>query len=62
VTDPGNARVLVFDRDGNFQFTFGFFGTDTKAFALPTGIAVDSDGRLFVTDTDNNRIMVFSGL
>jgi predicted membrane-bound mannosyltransferase/DNA-binding beta-propeller fold protein YncE len=62
VTDPGNARVLVFDADGNFLFTFGFYGTDSGSFALPSGVAVDSGGRVFVTDADNNRIMIFSGL
>ena len=62
VTDPGNARVLVFDAEGNFLFTFGAFGKDSSSFALPSGIAVDASGRVYVTDTDNDRIMVFAGL
>jgi hypothetical protein len=28
VTDPGNARILVFDAGGNFLFTFGQPGVD----------------------------------
>jgi DNA-binding beta-propeller fold protein YncE/4-amino-4-deoxy-L-arabinose transferase-like glycosyltransferase len=62
VTDPGNARILVFDAEGNFQFTFGMYGSDSASFALPTGIAAGPGGRIYVVDTDNNRIMVFEGI
>jgi DNA-binding beta-propeller fold protein YncE len=61
VTDPGNARVLVFDTAGAFRFTFGVFGTDTSSFALPCGIAVGLDGSIYITDTDNHRVMMFPG-
>jgi uncharacterized protein (TIGR03663 family) len=57
--DPENYRVLAFNADGTFRATFGQYGSDPMSFMLPTGIAVDSDGKVFVADGDGHRIMVF---
>jgi DNA-binding beta-propeller fold protein YncE len=35
-------------------------GNDQSSFHTPTGIAVDASGNVFVTDSDNNRIMKFA--
>ncbi len=60
VTDPEGYRVLVFDQDGEFVATFGEYGLDSKSFALPTGIAVDGDGNVYVVDSANHRVMKFA--
>jgi uncharacterized protein (TIGR03663 family) len=60
VTDPEGYRVLVFDQDGEFVATFGEYGFDNKTFGLPTGIAVDGEGNVYVTDSANHRVMKFA--
>jgi uncharacterized protein (TIGR03663 family) len=60
--DPDNYRVLAFSTDGAFRSTFGQYGGDAMSFMLPTGIAVGSDGRLYVADGDGHRIMGFPPL
>ncbi len=59
VTDPENYRVLVFDDQGKFIATFGQYGTESDAMMLPTGIAVDGQGQIYVADADAHRIMIF---
>ncbi|OQA45970.1 MAG: Serine/threonine-protein kinase PknD [Chloroflexi bacterium ADurb.Bin325] len=57
--DPENYRVLAFGLDGTFKATWGLYGTDSTSFALPTGIAVGPDGKVYVADGDAHRILVF---
>jgi DNA-binding beta-propeller fold protein YncE len=60
VTDPEGYRVIEFDNNGQFIRTWGDFGVDNLTFGLPSGIAVDLQGNIWVTDAGNNRIMRFS--
>ena len=53
------ARV-VFDADGNYITQFGSAGLDPCLFDEPVGIAIDSSGVLYVTDTWNQRIQSFT--
>jgi pimeloyl-ACP methyl ester carboxylesterase len=55
----GNARVVHFDKNGNFVKSWGKLGTEAGAFSLPHAIALDSRGRLYVADRNNARIQVF---
>jgi len=59
VTDTGNKRVQVFDRNGNFIAQFGGAGDGDGQFNEPVGIAVDANGNIYVADTWNRRIQVF---
>ena len=54
-----NARIMKFDRDGNFIKTWGRMGMGPGEFHVPHTIAMDSTGRLFVGDRQNNRIQIF---
>ena len=60
VADMLNARIEIFDADGNFIRTFGKRGDGPGYFAMPKGVAVDTDGHIWVTDSMQNRIQLFS--
>lgn len=56
----GNARVVHYDRDGNFIKSWGKIGTAADEFSLPHAIAIDSRDRLYVADRNNVRIQVYT--
>ena len=58
VTDYGNRRVDVFDKDGEPVFFFGGAKDDFAGLKGPTGIAV-SDERVFVADDQKGNIYEF---
>ena len=53
------ARVVKYDRNGNFIKSWGQIGTAPGEFRTPHGLAMDSRGRLFVADRGNVRIQIF---
>ncbi|HEY1248422.1 MAG TPA: S8 family serine peptidase, partial [Nitrososphaera sp.] len=54
-------RIEKFTGDGIYVATIGDFGSNDGQLAAPEGIAVDPSGdNVFVADTGNNRIQVFS--
>jgi len=55
----GNARVVKFDKNGKFLKTWGKKGMGPGEFDVPHTIAIDSRGRVFVGDRQNNRIQIF---
>jgi DNA-binding beta-propeller fold protein YncE len=66
ITDTWNHRVQKFTATGKPIKTWGQFGqplpedpASSGYFWGPRGIAVDSQGRVFVADTGNKRIVVF---
>jgi DNA-binding beta-propeller fold protein YncE len=60
VTDTGNKRIVVFDSNGQFLSQFGAAGMNLGELDEPVGIAVDVDGKVYVADTWNQRIQIFS--
>lgn len=58
VSDYGNKRISVFDKDGNGIFAFGNVQNDFKGLKAPTGIAI-IDERLFVCDEFYGSIFEF---
>lgn len=58
--EAGNHRISVFDLDGNFQFLFGGFGTETGKMNNPEAAKFNGEGMLYVTDLKNDRIQVFT--
>jgi streptogramin lyase len=55
----GNNRVLKFDKTGKFLKEWGKLGTGNSEFDQPHALAMDSRGRLFVGDRNNNRVQIF---
>jgi sugar lactone lactonase YvrE len=61
LTDYGNNRIQKWTTDASFGITVagdstGFAGSDENKLYGPGGIALDSNGQLFVADILNNRI------
>ena len=54
-----NARIVKFDSNGNYLMDWGSAGSGPGQFNAPHGLAMDSQGRLFVADRSNNRIQIF---
>jgi DNA-binding beta-propeller fold protein YncE len=60
VTDGyGAARIVKLSRDGKFLLEWGKRGAGAAEFGLPHNLVVDAQGRVLVTDRDNQRIQVF---
>jgi predicted membrane-bound mannosyltransferase/sugar lactone lactonase YvrE len=60
ITDPEGFRVIEYTTDGQLVQTWGDYGTTTSTFGLAAGIAIDSQGNIWVSDAGNNRIMRFA--
>jgi len=55
VADTHYDRVMVFDRDGNRLASFGETGTDKGGIRLPTDIAFDAKGFVYVSEYQVNN-------
>jgi len=55
----GNTRVAKFSADGRFLFEWGKKGTGPGEFDLPHGIALDTQGHVYVCDRSNARVQIF---
>ncbi len=60
VADSGSFRVQVFDLDGRFVSSFGDKGDGAGDFSLPKGVAMDSDGHIYVVDAQFENIQMFN--
>lgn len=54
LSDYRNHRILVYDLSGGLQ---GSIGEEEKLFSFPEGLAVDGEGKLWVADAGNNRVV-----
>ena len=55
----GNDRIQKFSSNGTFITKWGSTGTADRQFHSPSGVAVDSSGNVYVSDSTNNRVQVF---
>jgi streptogramin lyase len=63
IADSGNNRVVVWDSDGKPLKSIGSFGPradwrNPPQFNDPCGLYVDPSKKLYVSDTQNNRVVV----
>ena len=54
-----NSRVIKFTKDGDYLTQWGKKGTNDGEFNLVHDVALDSHGRLYVADRNNQRVQVF---
>jgi sugar lactone lactonase YvrE len=54
-----NSRIVKFSKDGTYITEWGTKGHGADELSEPHTIAIDSQGRLFVGDRENNRIKIF---
>jgi len=52
-------QVFVFDTNGTLLKQFGMPGLDPGQLDHPNGVAVDSRGRIYVADSNHNRVQAF---
>jgi hypothetical protein len=55
----GKSEILKFSKDGILIKRWGQTGTGPGEFDQPHALAMDSKGRLFIGDRNNNRIQIF---
>ncbi len=58
-TAAGVSRIVKFDKTGAFLTSWGKRGIGPGEFDVVHSIAIDSRGRLFVADRQNNRVQIF---
>ena len=56
-----NNRIAKFNKEGNFQKSWGQTGSAPGQFNKIRGMASDQAGNVYVADAGNNRIQVFDG-
>jgi sugar lactone lactonase YvrE len=59
VADAGLHHVAVLSLAGNLLGHIGSRGTGPGEFNFPTNIAIDADGRIYVSDSLNFRVQIF---
>ncbi|VVB57448.1 NHL repeat protein [uncultured archaeon] len=59
IADSGNNRIQIYDRNWQYVDTLGT-GRGGLSLSGPTSLALDSEGRVYVSDTLNSRVVVFS--
>jgi predicted membrane-bound mannosyltransferase/sugar lactone lactonase YvrE len=59
-SDPELSRIIVFTAQGEVVAAWGNQGPESVNMNFPTGLAVDQDGGVWVSDTKNNRIQYFN--
>jgi sugar lactone lactonase YvrE len=60
VSDTGNHRLQLIDRNGTFISQVGGYGFEPGKLYEPVGIAAGPDGTLYVADTWNRRVQSFT--
>jgi predicted membrane-bound mannosyltransferase/DNA-binding beta-propeller fold protein YncE len=60
ITDPEGYRVIQFDLAGNYISAWGDYSAGYDGFGLPSGIAADKQGGVWVSDAANNVLLHFT--
>lgn len=60
VLDGVNNRVVAYSENGGFLYSFGRGGNSPGALDYPLGMTMDAKGNIYIADTGNARIQIFS--
>jgi DNA-binding beta-propeller fold protein YncE len=60
VVDGVNNKIKVFNKQGEFVFSFGRKGSRHGEFKFPLGIHIDTRDRIYIADSGNHRIQIFN--
>ena len=60
VADTGNHRVVKLNINGGYHAEMGAFGWDDRQFNEPTGVSTGTGLEIYVSDSQNQRIAVYS--
>lgn len=60
VLDSGPMKVLIFDMSGSRIRSFGGKGIEPGRFYYPYSVYVSEENKVYIADSNNNRIQVFS--
>jgi hypothetical protein len=60
VVDAMNFRVQAMDRSGQFQYAIGNIGDAIGAMFRPKGVAIDSEGHLYIVEGATGLVQVFN--
>ncbi len=59
VFDRGTSKMLKFDLEGHFLYSFGTWGDFPGGFWGVHGFSVDQEGNFYVAEVDNGRVQKF---
>jgi DNA-binding beta-propeller fold protein YncE/thiol-disulfide isomerase/thioredoxin len=59
VADFGNCRIQIISTDGKPINTYGKRGTDKSGLMGPVDCSFDNDGKVFIADSLNHRLVVY---
>ena len=59
VADMLNHRIQKFTGGGTYLTQWGSKGSEEGQFLSQMGVAVDSNGAIYVSDTENSRVQMF---
>lgn len=60
ITLPEEHSIVKYNQEGEIITSFGKFGNQPGEFSFPQGIAVNSEGSIYIADTYNNRIQALN--
>ena len=60
MADTGNNRIQEFSPNGTYITSWGGQGSENGQFNSPSGLDIDSSGNVYVPNSVNDRIQVFS--
>jgi len=64
ITDAGagrrNSTLWSFDSNLSFISRIGTWGSEVYQFVTPSAVFLDAEGRRYVADTGNNRVLIYS--
>ena len=60
ISDTYNHRIQKFTTDGKFISSWGTYGNGNGQLNFSMGLAIDSIGNIYVADTCNNRVQIFT--